>query len=212
MFTGIVRGLGKVVKILKEKKISQWEVETSNELVKNLMLGASISCNGCCLTVRNIFRTIFCVDIVEETLRSTSLNTIIVGQYINLERSIKFGEEVGGHLVSGHIITTGVVSDKKELFSNQELWISLSASFFIKYFFYKGFVCVDGISLTIGSIKNNAFCVFLIPETILRTTIGQKIIGDVVNIEIDFYTQITVDSVERLLKVHPSKFINCIDI
>lgn len=174
-------------------------IRSSSLLVKNLELGASISCNGCCLTVRKVFNSLVSVDLVQETLRITNLDKISVSEYVNLERSLNFGEEVGGHLVSGHILTIGEICNKHKSLLNYELWIKLKNSSVLKYLFYKGFICIDGISLTVGLIRENIFCIYLIPETLSRTTIGEKKIGDSVNIEIDLYTKISVDSIERFL-------------
>ncbi|XBC38818.1 MAG: riboflavin synthase subunit alpha [Buchnera aphidicola (Melaphis rhois)] len=200
MFTGIIQDVAKIVCIKKYKNFSQWSIQLYNIDINTLLLGSSISCNGCCLTVKSIYNDHVNVDIIQETLKLTSLKNFYESQYINIERSVKFGEEIGGHLVSGHIMTTAkicevIICDDPI----RQLWMKLNDISFMKYIFYKGFICIDGISLTVGNIKKNLFCVFLIPTTILNTTIGSKSIGDIVNIEIDYFTKLTVDSIEQVI-------------
>lgn len=109
------------------------------------------------------------------------------------------GAEIGGHILSGHVYCTAVISDIIASENNRQIWFELPNMEVMKYILTKGFVAVDGISLTIGEVKDNQFCVNLIPETLQRTLMGQRKTGDVVNIEIDPQTQAIVDTVERYL-------------
>lgn len=200
MFTGIVQGIAQVMSIDKKKKLHTYTIHCPSYLLNNLQLGASISNNGCCLTVKHIDSCYISFDIMKITLDHTNLGYVNISDYINIERSAKYGDEIGGHIVSGHIINTATISKILKLDNNYIISFKIKDRLLMKYIFYKGFICVDGISLTIVNIINNGFCVSIIPETLCTTTIGNKQIGDLVNIEIDLYTQITVDTSERFIK------------
>lgn len=200
MFSGIIGGISKIIEIKKKKKFHTYTVRFSPVLLKNLKIGDSVAHNGCCLTVKGIdkFNVIF--DIMQITLESTNLGILNIGDYVNIERSIKYGDEIGGHIISGHVMNTAIINKILKLDKNYTLWFQMSDSYLMKYIFYKGFICIDGISLTVGKIINNMFSVSFIPETLLSTTMSQKKVGYLVNIEIDSYTQIIVDTTERFLK------------
>ncbi|QCI16946.1 riboflavin synthase subunit alpha [Buchnera aphidicola (Aphis helianthi)] len=200
MFTGIVGGIAQVVSIDKKKKLHTYTINFPAALLKKLRLGASVSHNGCCLTVKKINRFDITFDIMQITLQHTNLGYLDIGDYINIERSVKYGDEIGGHIVSGHIMNTAEISKILKLDNNYIIWFKINNISLLKYLFYKGFICIDGISLTIVNIVKNEFCVSIIPETLSSTIIGHKKIGELVNIEIDLYTQITVDTTERLLQ------------
>jgi riboflavin synthase len=137
-------------------------------------------------------------DLMKETLRITNLGEVGEGDSVNVERAAKFSDEIGGHLMSGHIMTTAEV---KILTSenNRQIWFKVQDPTLMKYILYKGYIGVDGISLTVGEVTPTRFCVHLIPETLQRTTLGVKKLGDRVNIEIDPQTQAVIDTVERVL-------------
>lgn len=200
MFTGIVHGIATIVFIEKKKNIYTFTIELSSCLSKNLKIGDSIAYNGCCITIQNINNSYFICDVIKETLKITNLGLLSIGDNINVERSVKYGDEIGGHIISGHIITTAKISNILHINNSYVIWLKLKNNKLIKYLFYKGFICVDGISLTIGKITKNEFCVHIIPHTLFVTTIGSKKISDIMNIEIDFYTQTIVDTTERLLQ------------
>lgn len=200
MFTGIVNGIATVVSIEKKKKISSYTVKLPSILSKTLTLGASVAHNGCCLTVKIINDSYITCDVVQETLTRTNLGLLNVGDNINIERSVKYGDEIGGHITSGHVISTVEISQILKSDENYTIWLKVINSFLMKYIFYKGFICLDGISLTVGDIVNDQFCVHLIPQTLLSTTIKNKNCGSIINMEIDFYTQTIVDTTERLIK------------
>ncbi|WAI11879.1 MAG: riboflavin synthase subunit alpha [Buchnera aphidicola (Macrosiphum albifrons)] len=201
MFTGIVNGIATIVSIEKKKKKYIYTVKIPSILSKNLKLGDSVSHNGCCLTVKLIDNSYITCDVIEETLKTTNLGILDVGDDINIERSVKYGDEVGGHIISGHIMNTAKISKiLKSANNNCVIWLKMRNQSLMKYVFYKGFICIDGISLTIGDIIKNEFCVNIIPHTFLSTTIKDKKNGSLMNIEIDFYTQTIVDTTERLIK------------
>ena len=138
-------------------------------------------------------------DLMKETLRITNLGDIQVGDEVNVERAAKFSDEIGGHLMSGHIMTTAEIVKILTSENNRQIWFKVQDPTLMKYILYKGFIGIDGISLTVGEVTATRFCVHLIPETLLRTTLGAKKLGDRVNIEIDPQTQAVVDTVERVL-------------
>ncbi|AHG60258.1 riboflavin synthase [Buchnera aphidicola] len=199
MFTGIVHGIGNIVFIEKKKKSNIYMVKLPSILSQDLKIGASVAHNGCCLTVKCIDNDFIVCDAVEETLKNTNLGILNIGDYINIERSVKYGDEIGGHIISGHIIDTTEISKILKNNDNCTLWLKVRNVNLMKYIFYKGFVCLDGVSLTISDIIKNEFCVNIIPHTLLSTTIKYKKNGDLMNLEIDFYTQTIVDTTERLI-------------
>ena len=197
MFTGIVQGTAKVVDIEQKESIRTILIDLPN--VELLEIGASVSIDGVCLTATEINDGIVSFDIIQETLSRSTLGDLEVGGVVNFERSLKFGDEIGGHLLSGHIIATGLVKDKVETGEGLDLSILMPLSI-EKYIMEKGYVAIDGISLTIGKVDDLRFNLHIIPETIRQTTINSKQVGDAVNIEIDSMTQTIVSTVERLTR------------
>lgn len=199
MFTGIVQGTAEIVAIEEKELFRTHTVRLPAELLPGLALGASVAHNGCCLTVTAIDGDCVSFDLIKETLRITNLGELQVGDIVNIERAAKFSDEIGGHLMSGHIMTTAEICKIIQSENNREVWFKLQDPEQIKYILHKGFVGIDGISLTVGDVTKSKFCVHLIPETLERTTLGAKKLGHRVNIEIDPHTQAIVDTVERVL-------------
>lgn len=199
MFTGIVQGTAPVVSIDEKSNFRTHVVKFPRELLPDLELGASVAHNGCCLTVTNVEGDLVSFDLMKETLRITNLGDVAVGSVVNLERAAKFNDEIGGHLMSGHIICTAEIVKILTSENNRQIWFKMPNPELMKYVLHKGFIGIDGISLTIGEVTKSRFCVHLIPETLQRTTLGVKRLGDKVNIEIDPQTQAVVDTVERVL-------------
>ncbi len=199
MFTGIVQALCPVVKLADEPSLRRLWVDLGS-LSKELALGASVANNGVCLTVRQTQGSVVQFDVIQETLERTNLGTAQVGSQLNVERSYKVGDEVGGHIVSGHIACAIPVAKLEERENVRELRFDVPAEW-QKYLHLKGFAALDGASLTISSCDEAAgqFGVSLIPETIDRTTLGRVKVGDFVNLEVDAQTQSVVDTVERVL-------------
>lgn len=198
MFTGIVQGMAKVVAIDKKDKFQTHVIELEPLLNQGISIGASIAHNGCCLTVTHIDENRVSFDLMQETLKLTNLGELEVGSLVNVERAAKFGDEIGGHTMSGHIMDTATIKDVIETPNNKTIWFELSARY-MKYVLPKGFIGLDGCSLTIGEVRENSFNVHLIPETLQRTLFGQRAVGDKVNVELDPQTQAIVDTVERVL-------------
>ncbi|MGL9760444.1 MAG: riboflavin synthase subunit alpha [Symbiopectobacterium sp.] len=199
MFTGIVQDTALVVSIDEKTNFCTHVVKLPPELLTGLVTGASIANNGCCLTVTVIDGDRVSFDLVKETLRLTNLGDIIPGDLVNIERAAKYGDEIGGHVMSGHILCTAEVVKILTSENNHQIWFQLSDESQMKYVLHKGFIGIDGISLTVGEVAHSRFCVHLIPETLQRTTLGQKRLGNRVNIEIDPQTKAVIDTVERVL-------------
>ena len=204
MFTGIVQGKVEVVEVHELDKFRTHVVKMPDTLREGLATGASVAHNGVCLTVTDISGDRVSFDLMRETLRLTNLGAVEVGQYVNIERAARFGDEIGGHSMSGHVICMAEVIAIDEAPNNRRLWFALPASAG-RFVFEKGYIGVDGISLTIGDVRPSVegegveFSVNLIPETLHRTVLGERLPGDQVNIEIDPQTQVIVETVERVL-------------
>ena len=200
MFTGIVQGTAPIHSIIEKANFRTQVVKLPPEMRKDLEIGASVANNGVCLTVTEINGDLVSFDLMQETLRITNLGLLKVGDHVNIERAMQMGTEIGGHLLSGHVYCTASISNIIASENNRQIWFELPSADVMKYILTKGFVAVDGISLTIGEVKGTQFCVNLIPETLQRTLMGQRKVGDIVNIEIDPQTQAIVDTVENYLK------------
>lgn len=199
MFTGIIQGTAPVVAIEEKSNFRVHKIKFPKALLPELELGASVAHNGCCLTITAIEKDVISFDLMKETLRVTNLGNLKVGDSVNLERAARFGDEIGGHLMSGHVICQAEIAKILTSENNRQIWFKMPEAL-MKYVLYKGFIGIDGISLTIGEVSKGRFCVHLIPETLERTTLGTKRLGDTVNIEIDPQTQAIVDTVERVLE------------
>lgn len=199
MFTGIVQGMAKIVSIDKKTEFQTHVIELGAPYNDGLMIGASVAHNGCCLTVTEIAGNHVSFDLMQATLKLTNLGECEVGSLINFERAAKFGDEIGGHSMSGHISQVAIIKRVIDTENNRTIWFEFASSDVMKYVLAKGYIGIDGCSLTIGEVEGNAFSVHLIPETLSRTLFGQRQEGDSVNIEFDPQTQAIVDTVERTL-------------
>ena len=197
MFTGIVQGKGTVVSIEIGNEITTFRIQVPS--TEGLQIGASVSIDGVCLTATEFSGEIVSFDVIPETLEKTTLGQLEQGNYVNVERSLRYGDEVGGHLLSGHIIGRGIISKADNLGDGAQYSI-LTPPDVRKYLVSKGYVGIDGISLTIGDVSEDQFDLHLIPETLRLTTIGDKQVGDAVNLEIDSTTMMIVETVERMMK------------
>jgi riboflavin synthase len=198
MFTGIVQGTAEVVEIQAKEAFRTHRIRLPESALDGLVAGASVAHNGCCLTVTRIDGDLIDFDLMQETLRVTNLGELTVGDRVNFERAARFGDEIGGHAMSGHILCTAQVVEIISSENNYQIRFSLPSQW-RRYLFTKGYIGIDGISLTIGQVVDDQFDVNLIPETLQRTNIGTRKTGDRVNIEIDPQTQAIVDTVTNLL-------------
>ncbi|HFQ5294876.1 riboflavin synthase subunit alpha [Vibrio vulnificus] len=199
MFTGIVQGTAEVVIIEAKESFQTHTIRLCGEMLSGLAIGASVAHNGCCLTVTKIAGDLVSFDLMQATLKLTNLGTLRVGDRVNIERAAKFGDEIGGHSMSGHISTTAKIDQIIDTPNNRTIWFKLPYDDAMKYILAKGYIGVDGCSLTIGEVEADRFSVHLIPETLNRTLFGQRNVGESVNIEFDPQTQAIVDTVERVL-------------
>ncbi|MEN8169800.1 MAG: riboflavin synthase subunit alpha [Pseudomonadota bacterium] len=198
MFSGIVQGTAEVVQIDEKENFRTHVVRLPDALLPGLETGASVAHNGCCLTVVAMDGDRVSFDLMQETLKVTNLGELAVGGRVNVERAARFGDDIGGHAMSGHILCTAEVTKVIESPNNHQVWFRLP-EVWSKYVFTKGYIGIDGISLTIGDVEGAEFNVNLIPETLQRTNIGTRKAGDHINIEIDPQTQAIVDTVERVM-------------
>ena len=199
MFTGIVQGTGKIIRIAQPAAdFRTHTVLLPEHMAHDLHIGASVAHNGCCLTITQIRGREADFDLMAETLAKTNLGRLTEGSEVNLERAARFGDEIGGHVMSGHIMATVEIIRIDENGLNRTLWFRLPEKL-KPYLFAKGFVGLDGCSLTVGIVGDDAFCVHLIPETLERTLFGSRRAGDAVNLEIDAQTQAVVDTVARVM-------------
>ena len=191
MFTGIVQGTG-CVKSVDGDSILTLGIDIPS--TDGLEIGGSVSIDGVCLTATSVGDTVT-FDIIPETLERTTLGALVCGSNVNVERALKFGDELGGHLLSGHIMSTAEIVAVR----NQDYTIECSPEM-AEFIQEKGYIAVDGISLTVGETNGNGcFDVHIIPETLRLTTLGSKRVGDFVNIEIDAMTQAVVETTKRLM-------------
>lgn len=199
MFTGIVQDQCEVVSITTNEGVSRFVVDMG-DLATGLQLGASVANNGTCLTASEIDGPLVSFDVIGETLDMTNLTDVVVGDQINIERSLKFGDELGGHILSGHVSGTVVVSEIVSDGNNRTIWFDVDP-IHMPYLLWKGFVALDGASLTISRLerKANQIAVSLIPETLERTTFGRVEVGDRINLELDSQTQSIVETVRNVL-------------
>jgi len=192
MFSGIVQTKSEGHEFSKTDSGIRLKITSNESFFLNIKTGDSVSVDGVCLTVTDFGKNYAFFDVIPETLRCTNLNEIDKNRIFNLERSLKFGDEVGGHLVSGHVHETGTVD---EIISGAEHILKISFSKNLgKYLFKKGYVAINGASLTIKEKKESYLTVALIPETLQATNLNNLVKGDKVNLEADQQIVATVDS------------------
>ncbi|MGB9616185.1 MAG: riboflavin synthase [Desulfomonilaceae bacterium] len=183
MFTGIIQDQGKIVGIEPMGEFVRLKFSAAMSL-DDVNIGDSICVNGVCLTVTHLEkdRGQFWADASPETLRVSTLGSLRVGSVANLEKALRVGDRLGGHIVSGHIDGVGVIADKRPVGSGFSLAVDAPSG---RYLVEKGSVAVDGVSLTVNRVEHNRFWVMIIPHTSIRTGLTEKKIGDRVNIEYD---------------------------
>jgi len=197
MFTGIVSGQGYIHKVKNNVDYASITIKAPAGFSKNLKRGASVAVNGVCLTAKKGATDLLQFDVITETLEKTNFKLLSKGNKVNLERSTKADTEIGGHLVSGHIHGVGVIKSINDRGQTKDLRIQPPASL-MEYLFYKGYVGLNGCSLTIGKVFKSSFNIHLIPETIKVTNFQKMKKGDLINIEID---QTTINTVETIKKI-----------
>jgi riboflavin synthase len=184
MFTGIVEEQGRVRAITPNEGGAQLVIE-ARTVLDDAVLGASIAINGCCLTITAFDAASFAADAVIETLARTNLGDLEAGDPVNLERPLRFADRLGGHLVQGHVDAAGVVRDRAPQPDGSEMVTIEASDAVLRYVVHKGSITVDGISLTVARVDDDAFAIALIPHTLAVTTLGSRPVGARVNLEVD---------------------------
>lgn len=184
MFTGIVEEVGQVISL--EEKEKAWELCMTNPFQdgSGIEAGASISVNGCCLTLVEQATDTARFELLEETLRKTNLGSLVEGSVVNLERALAADGRLGGHFVSGHVDTCGVIAVFEEQGKNLYLQISIPPAS-SRYLVDKGSIAVNGCSLTVCDVLEDSFAVWLIPHTLTKTNLAELKKGDSLNLEFD---------------------------
>lgn len=183
MFTGIIEELGTVKSISRKGDITVLSVETGRA-AEGAKLGDSIALNGVCLTVIRIDKRTLSFELLSETSKLTNLSRLKISEKVNLERSLRMGDRLSGHFVTGHIDCPGIIRNKTYIAGN--LCFEITVPFeFLKFIAPKGSVAVDGISLTVAGKRSNIFSIYIIPHTLRNTTLSFKGTSSQVNIEFD---------------------------
>ena len=194
MFTGLIQAVGEVSAITREETSARLEI-TSPEIAAQIAQGDSVSVNGVCLTIISFDNSKFAVDVMVQTLNLTSTGSLEVGSPVNLELATRTADRLGGHIVQGHVDGVATVSN----ISADSQWTRMDISIpkdLMRYVVAQGSICVEGVSLTVGELNDPAdqISVWLIPETLAKTNLSKKAIGDKLNIEVD----VLAKYVERL--------------
>ena len=205
MFTGIVQGLAQVRQITDRAGLRSFTLDFPPGFAEGLAIGASVACDGVCLTVTSLVGPDAAdFDVMQQSLALTTLGELRVGSRLNVERAAKEGAEVGGHPLSGHVDFQATLSDIRTPENNRVLRIGVPAPW-MRYVFAKGYIAVNGASLTVAEAQREPggagwFEVWLIPETLRMTTFGDKAVGASLNIEIERSTQVVVDTVRDAIE------------
>ncbi len=197
MFTGIVQGIARIERIEQQTNLHRLAVQFPQGSMDGITRGASVAIDGACLTVTEQDRDRLWFDVMMETLRATTLGQRHEGDAVNFERAARIGDEIGGHLLSGHVHCTATLDSIETPENNRRLEFRVPQQW-RHYLLPKGYIAVNGASLTIGEVSDTGFSVYLIPETLEATTFSHLAEGDSVNLEIDSQTQTIVDTLARL--------------
>ncbi len=183
MFTGLVETLG-TVRAVEDDGAGGKNLAIASTFATELALGESVAINGCCLTVVAVDRDVCRFQVGPETLAKTNLGQLGIGGRVNLERSLRFGDRLGGHLVTGHVDGIGIIAERVTSGEWQTVWFTGPPEL-MRLLVPKGCVAVDGVSLTVVEVQADRFSIMLIPHTLAATTLGIKNVGDAVNLEAD---------------------------
>jgi len=183
MFTGIIEELGTIRKVVKTDTGKQFSIK-AKLVLDDLKVGDSIAVNGVCLTAVKVTKTGFTLDLVHETLEKSNLGDLQIDNDVNLERPLTLSTRLGGHILQGHIESVGVIVEKEIHGEGATIVVALSPNW-MRFCIPKGSIALDGVSLTIASLRDNFVSVALIPHTLDVTTLGSKDKGDTLNVETD---------------------------
>jgi len=193
MFTGLVEEVGRVASISVDGERARLVIEAPH-VVSDLPLGASVAVDGVCVTATDVTRTTFAVDLMRETLRVTALGHLVVDTRVNLERAMRVGDRLGGHLVQGHVDGIGEVVSVEDVPGTRTVDVRVTDDL-TRYLVVKGSICVSGVSLTVAGIAADVVSIGLIPHTLAGTNLGDLMPGSTVNLEVD----VVAKYVERML-------------
>jgi riboflavin synthase len=193
MFTGLIEEVGRIAAIDAAGDRARVVVE-ARTVVDDLPLGASIAVDGVCVTATEITPSSFAVDLMKETMRVTALGRLRPDVRVNLERAMRVGDRLGGHLVQGHVDGVGEVVDVEEVPGTTTVRLRVPSDL-LRYLVAKGSLCIAGVSLTIAALESEVVTVGLIPHTIAGTNLGDLVVGSTVNLEVD----VVAKYVERML-------------
>lgn len=202
MFTGIVQGIASVIKVTERPGLRSFTLQFPPGFCKGLEIGASVACDGVCLTVTALAEADQAAfDVMQQSLALTTLAELKPGSRINVERAARDGAEIGGHPLSGHVDFMATLESIRKPENNHVLRIAVPSPW-MRYIFAKGYIAINGASLTVAEADRRAgwFEVWLIPETLRMTSFGEKQMGARVNIEIERSTQVFVDTVRDALE------------
>ncbi len=191
MFSGIIEDIGQVKYLSKNKEVIA--IKTSFSKIK---MGESISCSGVCLTVSKIEENVFFSDLSPETLKKTTLSRLKVGSFINLEKSLKMGQEISGHMVFGHVDGLTMINSIKKI-KDSWLFEFEAEKNIIKYLSDKCSIAIDGISLTVNDVSNKSFKISIIPHTWENTSLKFNKVGDLMNTEIDMLARYVFKALKK---------------
>jgi len=198
LFTGIIKDIGKITNLDIKKSDLNIEVKT-NLTLSDINIGDSICCDGICLTAISLSKNTFNAELSKETLSITTSSNWEKGKKINIEKSLLLGDQVGGHLVSGHVDGLGVLKKKKVIKGSVKLDF-LVPKVLAKYISTKGSIAINGVSLTVNSVNKNLFSVNIISHTLNNTTMSLLKVNDQVNIEVDTIARYAVNAAESYIK------------
>lgn len=204
MFGGIIMEIGQVSSLKLKDGLLTYSIKVSKDFLEGLALGESVAVNGICQSVTKMDGCDISFDAIKETLDVTNLQFLSEGDLVNLEKSLMMKDRISGHISAGHIGCMGQILTRKEDQGQIVLKISCPSPW-IQYMLPKGFVTIEGISLTIGHVDETGLEVYLIPDTLERTTLSDKQVGDYLNIEVDHMTQAVFEAVKKI----NSQLTNC---
>ena len=193
MFTGLVEEVGRVADVVVDGERARLVISAPG-VVDDLPLGASVAVDGVCVTATDVDAEGFAVDLMRETMRVTALGRLDAGVRVNLERAMKVGDRLGGHLVQGHVDGIGEVIGVEDVPGTRTLRFRIPVDL-TRYLVMKGSVCVNGVSLTVADVQDDVIAIGLIPHTLAATNLGDLTVGSTVNLEVD----VVAKYVERML-------------